>query len=61
MLTFSSAIEIGDFYPFGPDNGDSQLEEADDESKDSVQSITLSNFFEFFGQQFKFIHVSIAE
>ena len=58
MLTASSAIKIDDFYPFGPENGDSQLEKADDESKDTVKTITLSSSFEFFSQHFKFIHVS---
>lgn len=60
MLTAASstAIEIDDFYPFGPEIGDNQLEKADDESRDSVQTITLSSSFEFFSQQFKFIHVS---
>lgn len=56
-LKSSAAIEIDDFYPFGQENGDSQLEKADDEFKDS-QTISLSSSFEFFRQQFKFVYVS---
>ena len=53
-----SGIGIEQFYPFGLESGDSQLEKADDEFGDSVQIITLSSSFEFFNQPFTSVSVS---
>ena len=54
----SAAVRVGDFYPFGFENGDSQLEPADDEDNNSVLDVTLNCPFEFYGLPYTYISVS---
>ncbi|KAK3104489.1 hypothetical protein FSP39_003333 [Pinctada imbricata] len=50
-----SAVPLGDFYPYGTDNGDTLLPREDD---DSSPEITVSPPFSFFGSMYSSLYVN---